>query len=86
VKDERPEGSVPRSQGKRCRLRPEEDGEMMAKGNALGHEDGPRKKTGAEGAESESNAKGQIAPGPAEPIHFDDRSVFAGCICSTRPR
>ena len=55
VNDESPEGSVPQSQGKPGWLRPEEDTELMAEGQVLGHEGGPRTKKGADGAESESN-------------------------------
>jgi hypothetical protein len=36
-------------------LRPEEDSELMAEGQVLGHEGGPRTKNGAERAERESN-------------------------------
>jgi hypothetical protein len=36
-------------------LRPEEDADLMAKGEVLGEERGARTKKGAEGAESESN-------------------------------
>ncbi len=46
---------APRSQGKMGWLRPEEHPELMAKGEVLGHEAGPRPKKSAEGAESESD-------------------------------
>lgn len=55
MNDESPEASVPRSQVKLGWLRPEEDTELMAEGQVLGHEGGPRTNKGAEGAESESN-------------------------------
>ena len=55
LKDKGPEGSVPRSQVKLGWLRPEEDTELMAEGQVLGHEGGPRTNKGAEGTESESN-------------------------------
>jgi hypothetical protein len=55
VENEGPEGSVPRGQGKVGWLRPEEDTDLMAKGQVLGDQGGARTKKGAEGAESESN-------------------------------
>jgi hypothetical protein len=55
AKDERPDGPVPCRQRKVGWLRPEEDTELMAKGQVLGHEGGPRIEKSAEGAESESN-------------------------------
>lgn len=42
VENERPDGPVPRSQGKQYGLRREEDTELMAKVQVLGHEGGPR--------------------------------------------
>jgi hypothetical protein len=53
--DESSEGSVPRSQVTLGWLRPEEDTELMAEGQALGQEGRPRRNKGAEGAESEPN-------------------------------
>jgi hypothetical protein len=49
-----------RTPGISAQIRPDsgeaqEDTELMAKGQVLGHEGGPRTKKGAEGAESESN-------------------------------
>jgi hypothetical protein len=77
VNDERPEGSVPRTQGKPCGLRPEEDPELMAKGQVLGHEGGPRTKKGAEGAESESNEtehRERIRPEDGPPRRSSDQT------------
>ena len=55
VKDEGPEGSVPRSKGKSGGPRPQEDAELMPQGEVLGHECGPRAKEGDEGPQEESN-------------------------------
>ena len=55
VKDEGPEGSVPRSKGKTDGPRPQEDAELMPQSEVLGHECGPRAKEGDEGPQEESN-------------------------------
>jgi hypothetical protein len=55
VKDEGPEGSVPRSKGKAGGPRPQEDAELMPQREVLGHECGPRAKEGDEGPQEESN-------------------------------
>ena len=53
AKNENPEGSVPRSQGKLAWLRPEEDAKLMAEGEVLSDEDRPGAEKGAEGPERE---------------------------------
>src|ERR1017187_1189080 len=55
VKDEGPEGSVPRSKGKTDGPRPQEDAELMPQREVLGHECGPRAKEDDEGLQEESN-------------------------------
>lgn len=44
LKDEGPESSVPRGQGKMGRLRPQEDAELMPQREVLGHDCSPRRK------------------------------------------
>ena len=55
VKDEGPEGSVPRSQGKTDGPRPQEDAELMPQREVLGRHLGPRAKEADEGSQKESN-------------------------------
>ena len=55
VKDEGPEGSVPRSKGKTGGPRPQEDAELMPQSEVLGGHRGPRAKEGDEGLQKESN-------------------------------
>jgi hypothetical protein len=55
VKDEGPEGSVPRSQGKSGGPRPQEDAELMPQREVLGRHLGPRAKEADERPQKESN-------------------------------
>src|ERR1017187_3806558 len=55
VKDEGPEGSVPRSEGKTGGPRPQEDAELMPQSEVLGRHPSPRAEQGDEGLQKESN-------------------------------
>src|ERR1035437_4787966 len=55
VKDEGPEGSVPRNEGKTGGPRPQEDAELMPQREVLGRHRGPRAEQGDEGPQKESN-------------------------------
>lgn len=55
VKDEGPEGSVPRRKGKTGGPRPQEDAELMPQSEVLGRHLGPRAKEGDDGLQKESN-------------------------------
>src|SRR5450759_2720553 len=55
VKDEGPEGSVPRSKGKTGRPRPHEDAELMPQSEVLGRHVGPMAKESDEGSQKESD-------------------------------
>ena len=55
MKDESPEGSVPRRKRKTGGPRPQEDAELMPQGKVLGRHLGPRAEQGDEGPQKESN-------------------------------
>src|SRR5450759_332222 len=55
VKDEGPEGSVPRNKGKTGGPRPKEDAELMPQGEVLGRHPSPRAEQGDERPQKESN-------------------------------
>src|ERR1019366_7895486 len=58
VKDEGPEGSVPRSKGKTDRPRPQEDAELMPQGEVLWPHPSPITGQGDERRQKESNEGG----------------------------
>ena len=73
VKDEGPEGSVPRTNPKTALLRPQEDAQLMPQSEVLGHECGPRAKEGDEGPQKEPNQAEH-----AERIRAENQSEGAG--------
>ena len=73
VKDESPEGPIPRRQGQAGRLRPQENAELMAQGQVLTGHRGPRAKQHDEGPEKEPNQAEH-----AERISAESESERAG--------
>ena len=61
LKNQTPEGAVPRHQGRTGWLRPEENAKLMAEGRVLGDEGRPGTEKGAEDSESEPNEPGRDA-------------------------